>query len=332
MAMQHKPKLIRWIGRVFLVLLVVVVTVPLGFRLAASLREVQPLDAILPDSGRLIQTRLGRVFVQEAGPAQGTALLFIHGTAAWSELWRPTLDEMGARGYRAIAFDTPPFGFSDRAEDGDYSRQRSAERLLALVEALDVRPIVVAHSFGAGAGVEAVMQDPAAFAGLVIVDGALGLGSHQTPRALPVPLRPVAMRQIILSLTATNPLLTDRLLRSLIHVKDAATPDIVALLQRPMVRQDSTAAFADWLPSLLVPPETALSTRKDAYRALTVPTALIWGAKDTVTPPAQAEALAELIPDAALTWLPDVGHIPQIEAPDAFISALHRALEEHIAR
>lgn len=324
--MPSKASPARWIRYLLLVVLAVVLILPAGFRLAAGLRETATRDALLPDRGRLVETDLGWVFVQEAGPATGRPLLFLHGTAAWSDLWRPTLLTMAEDGYHAIAFDMPPFGFSDRADDGDYSRPRGAERVLALVDALDIKPVVVAHSFGAGAGVEAVMRQPAAFAGLVIVDGALGLGSHETPRALPLPLRPRWAREVALSLTATNPLLTARLLRSLIHVKSAASPEIVTLLRRPMTREGSTAAFADWLPSLLVPPQDARSTRPEAYRALTLPTVLIWGREDTVTPPEQADALAALIPDAGLVMLPDVGHIPQIEAPAAFQAALKDAL------
>jgi pimeloyl-ACP methyl ester carboxylesterase len=55
---------------------------------------------------------------------------------------------------------------------------------------------------------------------------------------------------------------------------------------------------------------------------LKVPTALIWGDKDTVTPVQQANDLRTLVPHARLTLLPGVGHIPQIEDPDAFNAAL----------
>lgn len=46
-----------------------------------------------------------------------------------------------------------------------------------------------------------------------------------------------------------------------------------------------------------------------------MPLMLVWGAMDTITPPAQAEAIAKLAPRAWLVMLPGVGHIPQIEDP-----------------
>ena len=48
--------------------------------------------------------------------------------------------------------------------------------------------------------------------------------------------------------------------------------------------------------------------------------------RDTVTPPPQAEELALLFGGAPVEWLADVGHIPHIEAPAAFMAALDRAI------
>lgn len=320
--------MLRWVFRVLLGLVLVAVAVPVGFRIAAALRETG--EAALPEGGRLVETATGRVFVMELG--QGPPVLFVHGTAAWSGLWKPTLEAVAQAGYRAIAFDLPPFGFSDRAEDTDYSRTAQARRILALVEALTVKPVLVAHSFGAAPGVEAVMTDPGAFAGLVVVDGAVGLGSHAAPRPLPALLRPLWLRELVVASTVTNPLLTRRLLAGLLHVKAAATPEIAELLQRPMVRQGSTPAFAEWLPTLLVPETQAKGTRAESWAALPVGVELIWGDQDTVTPLSQGQALAALAPGARLQVLTGVGHIPQIEAPEPFRAALIDALARIIAR
>lgn len=315
-----------WVKRIVVWVLVVAVVVPAGFRGAAALRERVPLAEALPGEGRVIETAAGGIFVQEAGPEEGPVLLFAHGTAAWSGLWRPVVEEMGARGWRAVAFDMPPFGYSDRDAEGEYGRVRQAERLLALVEALEVRPVLVAHSYGAGPGIEAVMRAPEAFAGLVVVNGAIGLGSHETDTRLPLPLRSRWGREAGMALSGTNPLLTGFFLRGLIHVKEAATDEVVAVLQRPLVREGTTRAFAQWLPTLLLPPDDALSTRAESYGALALPVAYIWGEEDTVTPLSQGEALADLTPGAQLITLPGVGHIPQIEDRAAFTLALDRAL------
>ncbi len=314
----------RFMIKTLVSLLVLVSVVLLAARVAAHLRETEPLEAAVPKEGRLIETAMGGVFVLEEGDGDAPVVLFAHGTAAWSGLWQPVLEEIGAGGWRAVAFDMPPFGFSERARDGDYSRTRQAERILALVDALDTQPILVAHSIGAGPGVEAVMQRPDAFAGLVVVDGALGLNSHG--KDLPLPLRFGPLREAVTALTMNNPLLTGTFLRQLIHVDAAATDEVLTVLKAPFIRQGTTESYADWVPSLLVPPQDALSTRSESYAALSLPAAYIWGEEDTVTPLGQGDELTRLTPGARLLTIPDSGHIPQIETPDAFLLVLRDAL------
>lgn len=317
--------LLRVFRKFALALLILVALIIVGFRLAASWRETGSVAELRPADGRLVATEAGQLHVIDLGPRDGPALLFLHGAGAWAGLWRPVLQQMADEGFRAIAVDMPPFGFSQRDPAGDYGRERQAARILALMTSLDIRPVLVAHSFAAGPGVEAVMRDPDRFAGLVVVDGALGIDSEGGK--LPLPLRPQIMREALVSLTATNPLMTRRLLASLVHVKDAASDEVVAVLQRPMGLKGSSAAFADWLPALLQPGADALSLRAESYRDLCLRTVFVWGAQDTVTPLAQGRDAAELVPGAELVVLEGVGHIPQIEAPAAFLEALKRALD-----
>jgi pimeloyl-ACP methyl ester carboxylesterase len=57
-----------------------------------------------------------------------------------------------------------------------------------------------------------------------------------------------------------------------------------------------------------------------------MPVALLWGDRDSITPPEQARDLQTLLPQATLTVLPGLGHIPQIEDPAALNAALLTAL------
>ena len=298
-----------------------------GFRKAADMREVAAFADALPEDGRLVDTAEGAIFLIEAGRPDAPQVLFAHGSAAWSGLWRPTLQATAAAGFRAAAFDMPPFGWSEHPAGDDCSRTRQAERVIALLEALGTRPIAAAHSVGAGPVAEAILRRPDLASGLIIVDGVIALGGHDAPRRLPLALRHDGFRAHAVAATASNPYLTGRFLRSFIHVKDAATPELIALLQQPMRRIGYAAALNRWLPQLFETPANALNTRPDNWRALRLPIALIWGREDTVTPPAQAKALAALAPGARTAFLDGVGHIPQIEAPESFQAALLRMLE-----
>jgi pimeloyl-ACP methyl ester carboxylesterase len=236
--------ILRWSAKGLFVLLLLVILVITSFRLAASIRETGTRAELAPRTGHLVPTRSGGVFVQEKGPADGTPVVLFHGTAAWSELWRRTSDALAATGFRVIAIDLPPFGFSDRP--GSYTRQDQAARINDVLGALKVAPaLIVGHSFGAGAATELVMRYPDRARALVLVDAALALTA--VPSDAPLVIQPKWIREILVSLSITNPVATTTLLKSLIAKKERALPEYVAILQRPLTQRDSTPDIADWL-------------------------------------------------------------------------------------
>jgi len=315
--------MLRWSARSLLGVLILIIAVIAGFRLAASLRETEDASALAPASGHLVATPSGRMFVQEKGAANGTAVVLFHGTAAWSELWRRTIDDLAGNGQYVVALDLPPFGFSDPLPA--YTRTAVAREVSEVLDVLRIESaIIVGHSFGAGAATEFAMRYPARTRRLVLVDAALGL--TQAPADTPSLLAPAWVREILVSLTITNPLATKLLLQSLIEKKDRALPAYVEILQRPLRRRGETANVAQWLYFFLGTDRSALSSERATYSQLHCPTALIWGEKDSVTPLDQAHDLQRLIPQASLSVHAGLGHIPQIEDPAAFNAALLTAL------
>ena len=254
-------------------------------------------------------------------------MLLAHGTAAWSAIWDKSSQPIAKAGYLATPFDMPPFGWSEHSADNDYSRKKQADRIIALLKALDDRPIVVAHSVGAAPVSEAILRRPDLVKGYIIVAGAIGLKTPPEPGEVPLPLRNSTIREILTSATATNPLLTQTFLRNFMHRKDAATSEMVAALQEPMKRLGYTKAVSAWVPELFATAPDAISLQAASWTKLDLPVHLIWGTEDTVTPLAQGEMLRDIIPGAKLTILTEVGHIPHLEAPEEFNEALLGALD-----
>ena len=208
-------------------------------------------------------------------------------------------------------------GLSFRDPGVDYSRQTPARRLLALVEALGVRPIMIAHSFGAGPAAEAAMLQPEAFAGLAVGSGMIELGRDGSGRTRSWPLGHPFLRELAISATLANPSATGPRLRGLLHRKEAATPEMLDVLNQPGRRAGTTAALADSLPSLLVQSAAGLSTWVGTRQALPLPLALLWGDHDGASPPQDWQNLAALT-GAPLSILTDTGHNPQIEVSADF--------------
>src|SRR5215212_6297719 len=107
----------KWPGYILKTLaaiLALLLALVLFFTLQAYLRETETRQEAAPSTGRFVQAGDVELFIQEMGPVDGQVILLIHGTAAWSALWRETMTPLAAAGYRCIAIDIPPFGFSER--------------------------------------------------------------------------------------------------------------------------------------------------------------------------------------------------------------------------
>lgn len=305
------------------------------FRWQADQRETLSAAAAAPPTGRHIVANDVTLFVQEAGAADAPAVVFIHGTGAWSETWRASLDAVSRAGFRAIALDLPPFGYSERPASARYERPDQAKRIIGALDALKLdQVILVGHSFGAGPTVEAAMAAPARVRALVLVDAALGLqasgGAAEANGLIPLLLRVQPLRDSLVATFLTNPRFTRHLLQAFIANPALATDERTALYQQPLGVTGTTKAVGAWLPALLAPAGGARSSQVAAYRSLTMPVYIVWGALDSVTPLRQGEHIQQIVPRAELAVMQNVGHIPQIEDTAQFNALLLRFLTPHL--
>ena len=338
--LNRRPKrsflstLFRWCVRAVVAVVLIAFLLLSWFRWQAHRREILDARTSAPASGQFVEAGGLRIFVQQLGPADGPAVLFVHGTGAWSETWRESMQATADAGFHAIALDLPPFGFSQRPAGAHYSRPEQAGRILGVLDALHVRKaILVGHSFGAGATMEAVFIDPARIQGVVLVDGALGLKGQTDADDSGSPvvrglLAATPLRNALVATFLTNPGYTEKLLQKFVDNPAAATPAKVRIYQQPLALEGSTVAIGDWLPVLVLPDRGSKSDRREAYRTLQVPVRLIWGAKDRITPLDQGVDLAQLLPRARLVSIEGIGHIPQIEDSRRFSQALVGQLDD----
>lgn len=318
-------QIVRKAALVLLALVLALVLTLALLRIAAAVRET---TGSTPPTTKLIATPYGRVAVAVRGPAHGPPVLLVHGTVAWSGFWREVAAHLANRGWRVVAVDLPPFGYSDRDPQARYDRTHQAARLSAVLRAVGSGPaVVVGHSFGAGAATELALRHPRQLRSLVLVDAALG---KLDPTAADASTAASALRnpflaQTVTSASVTNPLATGPLLRSLMARKDAAEPWLDTLRQ-PMRRSGTTAGHAAWLPALFTADDGALSRKSRNLAGIAVPVSIIWGIADTVTPIAQGERIAALTRARSFARLPGVGHVPHIEEPAGFLAALDAAI------
>jgi pimeloyl-ACP methyl ester carboxylesterase len=302
-----------------LVLALLVVVALAIFRGLALLRETAAPQQAAGERARFVEVNGLAIHYRQWGPAEGPPLVLIHGTLAWAETWRDIARPLGETGWRVIAPDLPPFGYSPRPADGDYSRTAQSKLILSFADALSLDRFALAgHSFGGGATVEAAMAAPERVSALILLDVALGLDAPPPSGALRSLLAVGPLRNTLSAATFANPWLTGYGLRNFIADDALATAERVALYQQPLSVRGTSPAIGDWLRTGLFGDHAgARSGDKANYRDLAIPTLVIWGREDTVTPLPQGEEIAALLPDATLVVLDRVNHIPHLEQPES---------------
>jgi pyruvate dehydrogenase E2 component (dihydrolipoamide acetyltransferase) len=246
----------------------------------------------------------------------GEPLVLLHGVATSRLVWRRVIEPL-ARRRRVIAVDVPGFGQSAPAGPG-FELDRVADML---VDGLGVERFdLVGHSLGGAVAVATAARHPEAVRKLVLVAPA-GL----EPRAPRVAAalgaaaeRAVYARRVIGYQLAARARGRQAMFGATVADAGRLHPEDARLLL------DASSGARRVSSGVRRALEADL---RDDLAAAPMPVGLIWGTADRVVPYAGLEALRRLRPDAVVETLP-VGHIPQIEAPAAFVAALERMLAE----
>jgi pimeloyl-ACP methyl ester carboxylesterase len=299
-----------------------------AFAGVASLRETLPPGYGPGEQARHATVDGLRLHYRQWGPGDGPPVVLVHGTLAWAETWRDIAEPLGEAGFRVIAPDLPPFGYSERPDDGDFSRIAQAALLAGFVETLALDDIaLVGHSFGGGATMEAALEMRGRIEALVLIDVALGLTRTRPAPIVGLLLKTRPTRIAAAATSFANPIVLAIGLRSFVHDRAVVTRERLAVYRAPLAVEGTAAAIGDWIVSgLFGDISSAPSAQRENLAALDIPTLVIWGREDTVTPMAQGEDIAGLLPDARLVVLDGVNHIPHIERPDLVVDALEAFL------
>lgn len=228
----------------------------------------------------------------------GPAVLFVHGFPLDRNIWRHQLDTL--TGYRRIAPDLRGMGRSD-APDLGYSMATYAEDLVALLDALGEGPVVLCGlSLGGYVAFEFLRRWRERVRGLILVDTRAEADSAEGRRARDALIGRVreqgalAAAEAMLPRFFTPQVSADIIERVRTTILQTPVPGLVGALSAMRERPDSTPLL-----------ETLTG----------IPTLVLVGAEDAITPPAIAQGMAAAIPGARLMEIPGAGHLPIIEQP-----------------
>ena len=126
-----------------------------------------------------------RMHYVDEGPGSGQVVLLLHGEPSWSYLYRKMIPPLAAAGFRAIAPDLIGFGKSDKpADPGDYTYARHVAWIVALVEQLALREIIlVCQDWGSLIGLRVAAEHPERISRIVVANGFLPTADRKAPTA-----------------------------------------------------------------------------------------------------------------------------------------------------
>jgi 3-oxoadipate enol-lactonase len=253
---------------------------------------------------------LQRVTVEAAGGevavwhgGRGPTLVLLHGAGDRAASWAQVAPAL-VGSYRLVIPDLPGHGRSEpRSGPIDFATLLAGVEAVVAGEPADRPVTVVGNSLGAWLAMVMAHRHPGRFALIVAVDGGAIIGHESNAVVLPKN-REEARRSVALT-------------------RDPGSPAVPGFVLDDIVRQAKTGPLARFAATAATMTPWLMDGR---LAEITAPVDLIWGESDRLFPLDYAHRMMAELPGAHLTVIPHCGHVPQIECPAAFSSALKAAL------
>lgn len=267
------------------------------------------------------------VHLRDEGPRDGLPVMLLHGSNADLHTWEPWVEGLRDE-YRIIRFDQVGHGLTGPDPAGDYSRANYVQDIREVADALGLDQFVLGgNSMGGKHALAFAATYPDRVDGLILVDasgipmdavepdeeeddgGNIGFAIARMPG-----INLIAEQITPRSLIAQS-------LEQSVSVKSVASEEAVdrywELLRYPGNRAATMARFsAEYDP--LTESEIA---------GIDVPALVMWGDEDRLIPLAAGRWLDARLPDSTLIVYPQIGHIPQEEAPRRTVADVRAWLE-----
>jgi 3-oxoadipate enol-lactonase len=263
-----------------------------------------------------MKTRDGRFGYETAGDAALPPLVFLHGIGGAARAWRDQLEAFSGR-HRAIAWDMPGYGGS--APLATTSIAALADALHEFLRQIGAtKPILVGHSIGGMIVQQLLAKHPDVATAVVLAQTSPAFGKPDgdwQKSFIEARLGPLDRGETMISLAPT-------LVREL--VGDNPDPSGMALARECMAAVPETTYRATMLALLEF-------DQRHALKNIAVPTLVLSGSRDNNAPAPMMAKMASYIRFPTYVELEGVGHLANLERPDAFNAALDQFLKAKVA-
>ncbi len=281
-------------------------------------------------AGKRIVVDDRHIFVREEG--EGEPVLLLHGVPSSSFLFRKMLPELAGHGLRAVSFDFPGVGLSDKPADIDYDWHSLAHWVGRVVDSLSLPPVhLVLHDIAGPIGAEWAIQNPMKVRSITITNTLLDVAEFKPPlpmRAFRVPV----MRHVVFSTMHPKAMLP--LLRhSGVKNADAIDEDVAESYVYLLKREGGHRSFLAIMDGFVLT-ERHRNWLRDGLLAIDKPMQLVWGEQENTIPRSQLDYIRQAFPLRAEHMI-DARHFLQEEHPavvSAHIASFAKEIAEHPKR
>ncbi len=309
----------RIIGMVLLLIFLILAVGPFLVPVP-PLQNTRPPEELADPDSLFVEIDGLKLHYKQTGQGK-PALILLHGFGASLFSWREVMAPLSVE-WRVVAYDRPAFGLTERPIPAEwqgqnpYSLSTQPDLLFALMDSLGIeQAVLVGNSAGGTVAVQAALEKPDRVRGLVLVDAAIYAGGGSPSWLRPLihtpqmdHLGPLIVRSIQ---TRGEDLITTAW-----HDPAQITPEVRAGYRKPLQGDHWDRAL--WELTKASQPGN-LGEQVDLLK---MPVLVITGDDDRIVPTEQSLRLAQAIPQAGLAVIPECGHVPQEECPQAFLDAV----------
>jgi pimeloyl-ACP methyl ester carboxylesterase len=240
-----------------------------------------------------------RLAYSDEGP--GPAVVLLHGFPLGRGMWKDQTHGLGSI-YRVIAPDLRGHGDSP-APEGDYTIDGMADDVVELLDTLglDVPIVLGGLSMGGYVALSLVKRHPGRVRALLLMDTRAAADSPEAAA------KREELARAVLAAGHPGPAVEAMMPRLFAPTTLKERPERVAPLRELMERNTARGVVGALRAMASRPDRTA------DLASIRVPTLVMVGEQDVITPPAEAQGLADAIPGARLEVIPEAGHLAPYE-------------------
>jgi 3-oxoadipate enol-lactonase len=247
------------------------------------------------------------------GPKTEMPVIFIHGFPLSKEMWKPQMEEF-KKDFTVLSYDVRGHGLSDIG-NGQYTIEYCVDDLFGLMDILHIQnAILVGMSMGGYIALRAVEKNQERFKGLVLCD----TRSEDDTNEQKIRRANQAKSVKIYGMKK----FANTFLPTVMTQKNIQKRTDVFRHMHDIIERNSSNAIAGMLIAL------AARTNTTAFLpSIKIPTLLMVGQFDEITPPSISIQMKEKIADSEMHIIPDAAHLSNVENPEEFNKHLFKFLK-----